>query len=108
MNEEVLRQLVLKILADPELQQVLQDLRADLPPKTEPDHALILFEGGPGQDNLLLEWTRRWQSKYILFLLRREGSSTDSRDLDQGESGACPHGVHLITGPEAGLISIED
>mgnify|MGYP000878030682 CR=1 FL=1 len=93
MNEELIRQIVLKLLETPELQALIQQKGISQIPK-----GLILLEEKERTD-LLQEWVQRFSPKYRLSLLLQEKPGQSLHDPQ--ESWNIPNGVQLITAEEA-------
>lgn len=93
MNDDLIRDLVLRILESPEMKQYLQGKTS-----TEPilPKGLILFEGGVGRENILLECVQRWGKGYNLSVLMKERIRNEAQDKCMW-----PHGITSVNMAEA-------
>lgn len=78
MNYELIRNLILRILEEPEMQQLLQGKISAEPSASK---ALILLEEKVERKNLLLEWAQLWSEEYHLFVCVKEDNPVQEFEL---------------------------
>lgn len=86
MNEELIQQIVCRILSEPAFQAILQGtgtINGSIPPRTKPD-SLVLLNYVPDFERVLTAVQKRWGVTNILYVLPSESVRASQPELPEG------------------------